>query len=337
MEINVTDTLRDTIKKYRKEVGLRGDTLARALKKNTSYISQLETGKIKTIDTSLLTQIFEEIFKDEKTTDKNKKIEDILKQLNFSLSDKELKRQSWMRVMDLQERLIPIPDSIISYIKDKLEKLNLTSEELINIVNQNQDLYDSNYSEDELDKMEDNKVYVTRTNNAESTRIKFNLDSTFLSDILDKKIVRCNFITMQGIIYNILLKEGIDKNIAYDNAQDILFEHKFYTMLKKQHLEKNSDNLAPYDVQFRKNLNTLADLLNTINNHQPDFLNHILEPFIKNIEKEPSLTLSIIKRDLTSLHKMSKENKANFISDFTELISKYETNSVEDQKKIETF
>ena len=119
MEINVTDTLRDTIKKYRKEVGLRGDILARALKKNTSYISQLETGKIKTIDTSLLTQIFEEIFKDEKTTDKNKKIEDILKQLNFSLSDKELKRQSWMRVMDLQERLIPISDSIISYIEDK--------------------------------------------------------------------------------------------------------------------------------------------------------------------------------------------------------------------------
>ena len=45
-EVNVTPILRDTIKNYRKELKIRGDELSKKLRKNTSFISQLETGKI---------------------------------------------------------------------------------------------------------------------------------------------------------------------------------------------------------------------------------------------------------------------------------------------------
>ena len=38
-EIKVTQALRDTIKKYRKEIHLRGDVLSRSLKKNRGFRS----------------------------------------------------------------------------------------------------------------------------------------------------------------------------------------------------------------------------------------------------------------------------------------------------------
>ena len=145
---------------------------------------------------------------------------------------------------------------------------------------------------------------------------------------------------MQSIIYSILLYKGIDTNTAFDQSEQILFENKFNTLLRKQHLPKDEppeNFLAPYDIQFQKHLSTLTEILTEINDRQPDFLNDILDVFIKNILKEPSLAFSIISKDITTLHKMSKQNKKNFIIEYKDLITKYANNSTTDQPKIETF
>ena len=343
-ELNVTQTLRDTIKKYRKSIHLRGDTLSRTLQKNTSYISQLETGKLKTIDSNLLYKIFDELFKDETVEEKNRKIEEILTQSQLKLSEKELQRQNWLRVIDLQERLIPIPESIINYIKEQLIQLNISSEELINTINKNTSLYDS-FSKKEIDEMEDNKVYSVSVSDSTSPKgdyfyvyIKFNLPLSYIDDILNGKIVRCNFITLQGIVYNIFILQGIDSNEAYDQAEKFLAENKFYTMLQKQHLSSNDiQNLAPYDLEFQKTLHHMMVFLSTINDRQPNFLNEILDTFVRNMVNEPTLTFSIISKDITPLHKMNDANKKNFIEDFKALIKQYEENSVETSEKIQTF
>lgn len=338
-EIKVTQALRDTIKKYRKEIHLRGDVLSRSLKKNTSFISQLETGKLDTIDSEVLNNIFDILFEQETPEEKNKKISTILNELKLTLSDKELKRQEWMRIMDLQYRLIPIPESIINYINEQLKELNLLPEDIITRANKNEALQNI-VSEDEFQNMEDNKIYFQTNGDSRRMSIKLNLPIDFLSDILTRKIVRCNFIKMQSIIYSILLYKGIDTNTAFDQSEQILFENKFNTLLRKQHLPKDEppeNFLAPYDIQFQKHLSTLTEILTEINDRQPDFLNDILDVFIKNILKEPSLAFSIISKDITTLHKMSKQNKKNFIIEYKDLITKYANNSTTDQPKIETF
>ena len=338
-EIKVTQALRDTIKKYRKEIHLRGDVLSRSLKKNTSFISQLETGKLDTIDSDILNKIFDSLFAHETPEEKNRKISEILNELKLSLSDNELKRQEWMRIMDLQYRLIPISDSIIDYINDQLKELDLLPEDIIKRVNLNEALK-SSFSEDEIQNMEDNKVYFSISDNTRSMTIKLNLPLNFLSDILNHKIVRCNFIKMQSIIYSILLYKGLDIDEAFEKSKQILFEYKFNTLLRKQHIPKDEppeNYLAPYDIEFQKHLTTLSDILTEINDRQPDFLNEILSTFIQNILKEPSLAFSVISKDITVLHKMSKQNKKNFIQEYKDLISKYANNSTNDQPKIETF
>lgn len=185
--------------------------------------------------------------------------------------------------------------------------------------------------------MEDNKVYAIYTHDRKVINIKFNLPPTYITDILKKKIIKCNFITLQSIIYNIYVLKGVDFDQAYDKSEAFLFENKFYTLLWKQHFAKNSPELAPYDLEFQEYLDQLVKIFSKINDHQPGFLNDILQSFIKNIQKEPVLTFSILNKDISSLNKMSDANKKNFIEDFKSLIKQYEDNSVQTTKKLKTF
>ncbi len=340
-EVNVTPVLRNTIKDYRKELKIRGDELSKKLRKNTSFISQLETGKIETISTNLLYKIFDELFAND--DNKNKKIEDILKQMNLTLSDNELKHQRWLAIMDLQYRLLPIPDTIIEYIQSSLNDLNIDSIQLINIINENNDLKDD-LSQEEIDNMEDNKVYPIFENTNYSTIIikthtKLNLPNNFIENIIEKKIKCCNFIKVHAIIYNILKLKGVENDTeALKQAEQFLFNNKFYTLTYKQDLPIYSDKLADYDIDFNKKLLYLMELLKDRNDKQPNFLNSILQRFNENIYNEPSLTYSIIGRSLKDLHKIPKSEKKLFMKDFDNLIKEYSTHTEETEKdKIETF
>lgn len=342
-EVNVTPVLRDTIKNYRKELKLRGDELSKKLKKNTSFISQLETGKIKTISTNLLYKIFDELFKND--NNKDQKINDTFKQMQLTLSDKELERQEWMIIMDLQYRKIPITDSIIQYIKTNLEELNITSKDLIAAINKNTDLI-SEYSQEQIDDMEDNKVYPTFKKSEDDAsyisgmHIKFNLADNFIDDIMSSKIKRCNFITMQGIIYNILTLKGLNYEDAINQSEKFLFKQKFYTIMHKQYLTRHKldDELADYDIDFNRKIKKFNNMLLTINDSQPNLLNNILGTAIKNLDNQPALTLSVIKRDLSSLKKIPVSEQKLFMNDFDKLIKEYSSHTEEnDKNKIETF
>lgn len=335
-EVDITPALRDVIKTHRKEIKLRGDDLSRKLKKNTSYISQLETGKLKTIDISVLNQIFEELFQNDTVENRNKKISEIYKNLELTLSDKELKRQEWLTVMDLQYRLIPIPDSLIDYIQTEIKDLNTTPQMLVTEINKNTPLKEV-FSEDEISNMEDNHVNQVFTKHSSHMFIKFNLPANYINDILEKKTKRCNFITMQAIIFNILKLKGINNDEAYDTAKQILLDNKFYSLLQKQKLPKNSDKLASYDVEFQKHIDELTDILSIINDRQPGFLNPRLEAFINNIKKEPEISFALIKRDLSGLHKLNVDTKKAFMEDFEALISHYSELKNQEPKKIETL
>ena len=58
MIINVTDSIRTSIKNMRKERGFRGDKLSVAVGKSPSFISRIENGKTNTIDDKVLFSIF---------------------------------------------------------------------------------------------------------------------------------------------------------------------------------------------------------------------------------------------------------------------------------------
>ena len=338
-EVNVTPILRDTIKNYRKDLKITGTDLSKRLKKNTSFISNLETGKIEAIDTNLLYRIFDELFKDH--DNKEQKINDTLKQMQLTLSDKELERQEWMTIMDLQYRKIPIVDSIIEFIQSSLQELNITSLDLITIINKNTDL-----SQDQIDSMENNKVYPRFEKSDDDSSyivgmsIKFNLPDVYIDNIITKKVRRCNFITMHGIIYNIFKLKGFNDNEAMKESEQFLFKEKFYTIMHKQFLKKHRliDELADYDIDFENKINKFKSMFSKLNDTQPDLLNSIISTMIENMENQPGLTLSVYKRSLNKLKKIPRSEQKLFMEDFDKMINEYSTHTEDLEKdKIETF
>lgn len=61
MTIKVTQSIQDSIYRMRKDRGIRGDDLSKAVGKSPAFISRIETGKTQTIDDSILFLIFKEI------------------------------------------------------------------------------------------------------------------------------------------------------------------------------------------------------------------------------------------------------------------------------------
>ena len=59
--IELTIYLRTVLKQLRKKNNIRGDVLAKKIKKGPAYISQIESGKIKELDFDMLTLILKKI------------------------------------------------------------------------------------------------------------------------------------------------------------------------------------------------------------------------------------------------------------------------------------
>lgn len=318
--ISVTQELIHTIKSLRKAEKKRGDELSRELKKNTSFISQLENGKINELDIDIFYNIFEKIIPDDKR--RMDIINELLQTQTIKYTPKEMLKQSWMVTFDYQYRQQIIPNEIVDFIKmhvNLLQEKGINTSDIMHRLNLNEELSEPN-------KYEDNKVYV-KHDETEGwvSQIKFNLPENIISEIVDKKLVKINYITLLGIVYNIYKIEGYDN--SKEMARNLLFDNKFYTLIQKRSIMKNKkfeEMLNSEDKEFMELYDTLSNHLKFLGDKDADYINSKLRILCSNLKEEPSLTLAIIGIELANLDKLDIFQKKQFISDFKELIQKYQ-------------
>ncbi len=275
--IRITDKLRDTIIDSRKQYKINGSELSEKIKKGKAYISQIENGKIKSIDPEVLINLFRYIYYDKPEESFQLLIQEVLDGATTSLSKKEIEHEEWLIIFNYHIRLFPVEQSLIDFIRNKLSELNLTPEELISIVNKNEGLPNPE------DYKVKNKLYITinPTINGFTAEqsIKFDLPLDFLTKILNKEVVKCNYIQMQGIIWNLFHIECTDSETAHKETQKVLYSNGFMTLDERQEYmnkiasQKESDNqeftiydLIPSEKEkiFAKNSD---ELLNKIKNY----------------------------------------------------------------------
>lgn len=255
--IELTETLRTTIRTLRKEKKKRGDELSRELGKGASYISQIENGKIKEIDFDLLDNILRRIT-DLRGDDYSKYISNIIDNSISHMTKEELQHEEWMHQFDFEIRKYPIQNSVIDYIKEHLSALNYTPEEFVEIINQNRGL--ENFPNPEI--LEPNKIKINIVDHGDGSyhvqcSIKFDLPKTFIKDILSKKITTISYINMEGILYNLFLSESCPEELIHEKCKNFLREHGFLTIKERnQHIREsikqksdNNEHFTFYDVQ----------------------------------------------------------------------------------------
>jgi transcriptional regulator with XRE-family HTH domain len=272
--IKLTAKLIDKIKTERTENKISAKELSESLERSPSYISTLERGKIDFIEPDLLEDIFRKIL-----NTSQEKLEEFMNtlfsEMEVQLTDKEKEDYKNIKTYELIIRKIPITKDIIEDIKSRLDQTEKTTTDLIDIIN-------SNLYLEEKETLNDNELFIYTTTSDNGVNVgwsyKFNVNLNYIENILNGTITSVNYITMLGIIYNLLLLEDVDYTIATAQAEIYLKKHKFYTLSEIQSELKKSETEPFYDID------SLPDYEKEYNTKFKDLLNHFKFMRTTNIE-----------------------------------------------------
>lgn len=245
--IKVTEELRKVIKEERKKRKITSNQLSEDINKGKAYISQIESGKINTIDSDVFYDIFKNIIKNVSEEEYNQFITNILDKTTLNFSKAEIEHQEWFLNFDLSARMFLITDNIVEFVNQMLDKLNISASDLIKKLNMNEGLED-------ITLYKENQLKVFGMNNGEMKYgIKFKLPEDLLSSILDKSTNKINYINMLGIIYNLYKLDGKSHHDAIKLSEIFLKENGFLTTAeRKQKLDENEhikiENKEPYKL-----------------------------------------------------------------------------------------
>ena len=336
--IELTENLRSTIRTLRKSKKKRGDELSKELGKGASYISQVENGKIKEMDFSLLNKIFRKIT-DLSDDEYIKFIDDLIDDNALHMSKDELKHEQWIHQFDYEIRKFPISDSLIEFISSTLNELNYTPQQFVDIINQNRAL--DSISDSDL--LPENKLETNITPTAKGyyvqTTIRFHLPSTFLDNILTKKVRTISYIYMQGILFNLFLSEGFSILESQDKSKALLKSNGFLTIKERNKLicqnikektEKN-ESFTLYDVQptdYDRQYVSIKDEINSgfdaLRDQNMIYTIERLEVFLKNMHEDLGLTVAIMS---APFNQIPQEKRKQFFSEYAALLKSYITKS----------
>ncbi|OCZ49731.1 hypothetical protein [Dehalobacter sp. TeCB1] len=318
--ITVTEELINTIKSERKLRKFKSTELSSKLKKNTSFISMLENGRVKELDLEVFYLIFETLIPDK--TSRSEFVNELINTLSVKLTESEIKKQVWMKTFDLQYRLIVIPDNIIKFLLEKIDSYkekNITTKTIIDKINSNEGVPQS-------ENLKENRVYINHGKNGNFRfKIKFKLEDDYLDQIINRNTEKINYITLLGIINAIYLIDGYSIEEAYTLANEFLYKNKFYNLIERYSIfEQNDENLlSDQDKKFLGLREGLIQQINFLSDKDVGYINQRIEILLNNLDKVPVLTLAILGINLSDLKVIDREKQREFLLEYKDLIVKY--------------
>lgn len=344
-KIVVTDKLADTLKMLRMQNGIKSKDLAEHLGKTPGYISKLEKQEVKNIEIETVESIFSFILGEDYR--KTEIWEQIYASLQIKYSKLEIEEEIWFANFDTVHRYLPVPDSIIDFLNEKISQLNITREILLKRINANEAL-----SEDEINnpKLKPNLWYPAVSGKGSS--IKISMSEKMLSNILDKKMLSCPYVFIFCILHYLLKIEkygDIVKIEEHENKQinkettSILNTHKFYSIIERDNIVSGAQSkeeiqqlLSSFDNENAKLIGEILGELKFASEMDIRVTNERLTGFLENLNKNVWFTLKIISLDYTSLESVDMAQRKEFIKDIENLIKKY-TDNQKNIKNTETY
>lgn len=330
--IELTETLRSTIKELRKTKKKRSDELSKELGKGAAYISQIESGKIKEIDFELLEEIFIKI-NDLPENQYNDFFNNLMDNVTSHLTKEELQHEKWMHQFNHEIRKFPINDNIIEFIKTKLHELNYSPEEFIDIINQNRGL-------NGIEIQETNKLQIKIIDTGNGSygilsSIRFKFETDFLSKILSKEITTISYINMEGILFNLFLSDNCSLAEAHEKTDQLLYDNQFYTIqernkiIRKNIEDKQNNNetftfyyIQPtdYDKKYTKLKKDIDSGFNYLRDKNIVYTCERLEILSQNMHDDLGLMIAVMSVPLFKIHPSLKKD---FWLDYQNLIKNY--------------
>ncbi len=348
----ITPELGTRLKEFRNQFKVKAKDVAEALDKSAAYISKLEKGEIQQIDKKEFIRIVDYI------TSSNEGYDKFFEYVSDLIDEKELEDSIFYSNFDWIERKLPLPEELITYINEKLEKNNYTIEQLVNYINKNDDIESTFFDEHKIDKNTiENNIWYPYTEldsgNVERAYIWMHLTNEDVEEVLQKKVRKTNYLTIYVILYHIYKLEEIDKRIVLDDTvrknvrrktEEKLHSYKFYTLVDKRKKLSQAkgqievDNiLSKFDNENRMLTTKLIECFSVLSDFDVDYTNMKLRGIINNFEKaDLSFAVAFMAISLEKLNDLPHGKKRDFLKGVSELIEKY-SSAEEDSKEFEKY
>ncbi|MBQ3558029.1 MAG: hypothetical protein IJA07_00765 [Agathobacter sp.] len=352
IKIHFTPELGASLKDFRNQYKVLAKDIATSIGKSAAYVSKLEKGEILQMDKSEFIRIVNFI------TNSNEGYDKFFEYVSDLVDEEELEESALFLNFDWVERHLPIPSELITYINDKIKKININIEQLIEYINKNDDIEDTFFEEYKIDRatVESNIWYPYHE--LDSNRVKRNfiwicLEKEYIEEILESKIKKSNYITIYVILYHIYKLEELKKypilddktrNACKKKTEEKLHGHKFYTLAYRRRRLYEAENqievegiLSKFDYENRELTTQLIKDLSVLSDFDVDYTNEKLKGIISNLEKtDISFAVAYMAVSLEKLNKLPNGTKRDFLKAINELIDKF-SNTDKEEEVFEKF
>lgn len=325
------------LKDFRNQYKIKAKDVAKILDKSAAYVSKLEKAEIQQIERLELERILDYIAGDD----------GYQKFMEYSsdLADEEELQQSTMLLnFDWIERILPIPDELIEYINNKIQKNNIDIGVLAEYINKNDDLDSSFFEKYRISKenVEPNIWINYRDVDANSVQRSFilvKISQQEISDILSRKQKKSNYLKVFIILYHIFKLEELNKRLVLEEkdrasaqrrTEEKLQNFKFYTyaskrklLLKVQGKLELDDVLSKFDTTNGMLTTKLLNYIALLSEIDVSYTNIKLEGIINNFESiDPSFAIAYMAIPLEKLSELPVGVKKEFLKGVSDLIQK---------------
>lgn len=343
----VTQELADTLRSIRIQNKIQAKLLANHINKSPAYISKLENGNIQTIDNNELYDILKFIIGDAGNYDEI--AERIYASLKFKYTKKEIEEQVWFTNFDTVERSIPIPNSLIEDLNNKITQNDISIQRLLERINANEALDDDEINDPNIPY---NQWYHQKKLGDSAQSIKILMTESQLCNILDGKTDVTAYVFIFCIAFYILKIESFGDNIHLSNDEnkelmshttDYLNSHKFLSIAAKDQLlserqnrEEIEDILSTFDLENIEIVNEIISGFRFASECNIKKTNYELKKFSENMKWDLGFMMRILSLDFKALDNTSISNRRVLITEIEKLIEKYQQ-LPDEQNQIETY
>lgn len=311
--VALTPELGMAIKNFRIENKVTAKSITEEFKRASSYVSKLENGDIKKIESDFLIKLCNYI------TNSENGLSIFLSKLvqNFT----EYTNETKFIIMNIDDLLLehPVPTNFVSDINEYLSSHNITSAQLLNMINANEDIAERNDYKEYPE-----NIWYNNTSDIDNASIKFVIPPEYITNLLDGKLTNIHRVIAEGILYS-LYKLGKEENPhtlaceKLDLYQLIPTRRKVYRVNTNK-LDEILSDLEPDAAKAMEDVTTSLKLITTLTKN---YGAKRIKQISKNMHEDLGFSFAYMSVDIVELEKKDKEKKQQFLDELKLLVEKY--------------
>lgn len=310
--VPLTPDIGMALKNFRIENKITAKTITEKFDKASSYISKLEKGDIKKIDSSFLIQLCNFI------TGSSDGLGIFLSKL--SQSYKDFPNESKIIIMNLDDLLYEytVPSKMIKEINRYITLHNISISTIVATINSNNDIA----ARDDYNDLPLN-IWYSPNDDIDNAAIKMSMPLSYVENLLSGKIITIHRVIAEAILYA-LYQCGKEKN-ARDIANDKLklyhiIPRRVVITLTPDNIENIFGGLEPDTSDALKDVIMQLRLITTVTK---EYGSKRIKQICNNLGEDLGFCFAYMSLNLVELEQKDKEKKKEFLNDLKSLIDKY--------------